>query len=922
MRKKYILILSFILFILLNIDNKTFAQQHQVCTINWSTHQQNMWGPSWQPLILDFDYDIININFVQNIPIINSVFRTCLPWPLNNVCACVGISIDIQLFMIFRATFSMHGFTTGYVDVDYPVRIDLTFPANYSFNHGSVVTINSQFDVLPGWDLTTHFPSLGVISLDVFYAFGVMVPQTTYTGSCNGSTIDLIQSLIGFPLHIGTPAHPDSLNIIYINSQTGQYNFPCFTGGMPGFCHGTLLPITFNNLGGSGLSGWITIPYVVTHDWYDPTTHCLYAHGDSTWLGMELDILQFIAWIANFIPGGQVVAQVIGYLNGSYTLDIGVGSVTIEWHILQVGVGMNSTTTQDFSFCPDLLTTLDFPTSVEYTETPPGGGTPVASGNASSIQFHTGNDLNFHYPCYGWPQMDISTTHEMHNNFTNHTWDSISFYFYLRAFSFNFNINILGFININIPIPWLINMNLPLGYIPLTWYDNTWNLPGFTPNPYACGTVTIIPNPEMTADLTGNVILCAGSNSATIITTVEWGTPPFTYDYTGADTASHNTTSRVDSLTHLGPGWYYVLVTDVNGCQYNDSVFIAEMFPPLAISHTSKNVTCIRGHDGQATVYVTGGAPGYTYFWTPSNQTTAFADSLYAGWHYAAATDSVGCIIRDSVFLIPLHPRPPVNIDMGPMHGCSPVTVNFSETNSPDSVASYLWHFGDSAIGTGQNITHTYWNRTLYDQTYDVTLTVISIHGCDSTNTFPDTVTVFPLPEANFSARPTVTDIVEPRVWFTNYSVLNDHNLWSFGDGAHSTEIHPNHSYLDTGKFTVDLLVTTVHGCRDSMSYSYIIIKDIYTFYIPNAFTPNEDGLNDVFLPSGHNISNQDYSFYIYDRWGQKVFESHDLDIGWDGTIKGVMAMQNDVYVWKIDYRDTRGFYHKRSGRVFIFLKE
>ena len=413
-----------------------------------------------------------------------------------------------------------------------------------------------------------------------------------------------------------------------------------------------------------------------------------------------------------------------------------------------------------------------------------------------------------------------------------------------------------------------------------------------------------------------------GSNSASIISNVQWGTPPYTYDYTGPDSASHNTTSQVDSFTNLGPGWYYVLVTDANGCQDNDSVFIEEMFPPLTIDIDSfKYVTCIRGKDGQASVVVTGGAPGYTYLWTPSNQTTAFADSLYAGWHYVAATDSVGCIIRDSVYLIHLHPRPPIDIDMGPLHGCSPLVVNFSETNPADS-ASYLWIFGDSTTGTGQTITHTYLNQTLYDQTYDLTVKVVSKYGCDSIKTFPDTVTVYPLPEADFSARPTITSIIEPRVWFTNNSILNENNLWSFGDGAHSFEIHPIHTYLDTGKFTVNLLITTVHGCRDSMSYSSITIKDIYTFYIPNAFTPNEDGLNDIFLPAGHNMSDKDYSFYIYDRWGQQVFESHDLNIGWDGTIKGVMAQQNDIFVWRIEYRDTKGYFHKRAGRVFIFLKE
>lgn len=919
MHRKLFLLFSLFLVLIILKPITTNAQQHQICDINWSSHSQNMWGPGWNPIILDFDYDLINLNFVQNIPIVNMLSRTCLPWPLNNVCVCIGYTLDLQLFLIFRTTFSMHGFTTGHIDVDYPVRIDLTFPADYSFNHGSMVNVNSTYTVLPGRNLVTHFPSLGVISLDVFFAFGVMMPQVIYTGSCNNpNRTDLIEDFVGFPLHIGTPSVPITQNIFLLNSQNGQYNFPCFTGGYPHFCSGQLLPITFNNLGGSGLSGFITLPYVVTHSWYDPATHCLYARGDSTWLGMELDIIQFIGWIANFIPGGQVIGQIIGYLNGSFSMNLGIGSVTVSWNLLQVGIGMNSTTTQDFSFCPDITTTLNFPLPVEYNEQPAGGGAIIAQGVSNAVSFHTGNDLNFRYPCYGWPSMDISTIHDLDNDFSNHTWDSISFYFYLRAFRFNINISIPPFINMNVPIGWLINLNMPIGFIPLTWYDNTWEFPGFAP--YNCGTVTIIPNPEMTVDLTSDIILCAGSNSASVITTVEWGTPPFTYDYTGPTSASHNTTSRVDSLTNLGPGWYYVLVTDVNGCQQNDSTFIEEMFPPLAISHTSVNVTCVRGNDGQATVFVTGGAPGYTYLWTPSMQTNAHADSLYEGWQYATVTDSVGCIIVDSVYLTALHQRPPINVAMSPLEGCSPIDVNFTELNPSDSVQSYLWEFGDNSMMSGQNVSHTYINSDLVDRTYDVTLTVVSIFGCDSIKTFTDTITLYPLPRAEFTLNPIVTTIIEPDIRFSNESLLNDNNLWSFGDGTYSVDVNPVHEYRDTGKFEVTLYVQTHHGCRDTATYCCVVIKDIYTFYIPNAFTPNDDGTNDYFLPIGRNMSNDDFEFLIFDRWGSVVFESDNKDKGWDGTVNGSLPVTNSIYVWRIVYRDTQHKQYIKTGRVLLYL--
>ena len=95
------------------------------------------------------------------------------------------------------------------------------------------------------------------------------------------------------------------------------------------------------------------------------------------------------------------------------------------------------------------------------------------------------------------------------------------------------------------------------------------------------------------------------------------------------------------------------------------------------------------------------------------------------------------------------------------------------------------------------------------------------------------------------------------------------------------------------------------------------MVKDVYTFFAPNAFTPDGDGLNDVFLPQGHAIDLNEYKLYIFNRWGEIIFETYHYDEGWDGTVNGVLV-QMDTYVWRVELQDIFGENHKYIGRVSV----
>ena len=124
------------------------------------------------------------------------------------------------------------------------------------------------------------------------------------------------------------------------------------------------------------------------------------------------------------------------------------------------------------------------------------------------------------------------------------------------------------------------------------------------------------------------------------------------------------------------------------------------------------------------------------------------------------------------------------------------------------------------------------------------------------------------------------------------------------------------HAYLDTGTYLVSLTVVTDHGCEDFVRRQVIIDPD-FMFYVPNTFTPNNDGRNDEFRGYGLGVKWDTYTLWVYNRWGEEIFYSNDIEHPWDGVYKGMQA-PDEVYVWKIELYDLLGEHHTYRGRVTL----
>lgn len=740
---KKILFFLFILMASLNLKSQTYTISHY---IPWSTHHQNMWGPNGNPFHLNINQQLFNINTndTNSFGGIDYIFG--LPF---------GAQFDLTTHLLLGSTFSISGFHTGWIDVDYPVRIDLTFPSPQTFMPGDWITINSRYHVMNGWNLNSSFPQDGVIDLDLDFGIHVGLDGTICFGACDNFNI----------INIDVP--DDSISIIHIDQQNGDVTYPCMQNGQLAFCHDTILPIVFNNAWGTGISGEIGLPYITTQDHLDSTLLChkqLIAQGDDPYAHFNIDIIQFLSAIAGILPPstGQPILNFINMLHD--TIDIG-GGISIEYQLLSAELNISNTLQQDLTFNPTIWNHFTLPTAVDYYVTDPNqNNATVATGNSALIDFQACHDLHIKYPCFGYPQFPIGIAHSLDNEFTNHTWDSVAFSLTVNAFEFWINLPFLlkqmhgdstefqftpqdsimwadslkKFIadkhfnldkqNINIPdtiiqhlcntrssihIGPLLHWDIPLGYIPITWFNETWELAGF--NDTIFPPETLFPLPEMQINVTGK--MCYEDVSGTLTVTVEHGRPPYTYSYSNG--VSVTTADTFNVQTGFAPGTHYVTVTDNNGCSLVGSYIIVGNNPQILYQFDIQDALCHGTASGGVSVVASGGTPGFTYEWS-NGATTNNNSPIIAGSYSVTITDAVGCTAVGTAYVSEPPTYVSLSVDSIIKVECLGGTTGAIYLSTNGGVAGYTYQWSNNA-NTEDLI-------NVSSGTY--TITVTDNHGC------------------------------------------------------------------------------------------------------------------------------------------------------------------------------------------------
>jgi gliding motility-associated-like protein len=407
------------------------------------------------------------------------------------------------------------------------------------------------------------------------------------------------------------------------------------------------------------------------------------------------------------------------------------------------------------------------------------------------------------------------------------------------------------------------------------------------------------------------MVTCFGGSNGVATVSANGGTGPYTYSWSNADT---------DTIAgNLTAGSYTVTVSDVTGCTSTATALITEPASLNIQANTNPTAICV-GASVQVSANAGGGTPIYSYNWQPIGLTgaTQIITPSTTQIYTVTVTDANGCTASSTTGVI-VNAAPTAAFSADVTAGCAPLCVNFldSSTVINGSITGWLWDFGDNTSSTLQiPPVHCYNTPGVYT----VILTVTTASGCAQSITVANYISVYATPVAAFGATPLPTTILSPTINFTDNSQNASSWLWSFGDinNSSSSMQNPSFTYQEADCYSVILQVTSSNGCQDTAALPVCIETDV-TIYVPNTFTPDGDGLNDQFMPYGEGIDWSTLHMQIFDRWGNLLFETYDINKPWDGRVQGHSEIvQIDTYVWKIDVLDMKQVKHNLIGHVNV----
>jgi len=402
------------------------------------------------------------------------------------------------------------------------------------------------------------------------------------------------------------------------------------------------------------------------------------------------------------------------------------------------------------------------------------------------------------------------------------------------------------------------------------------------------------PNP-ITAVNTPTQTSCFGGSDGSITVVPGGGTSPFTSSWSNGSTSAN--------VTGLVPGTYTDTLTDVNGCQYIDAGIVVGQPSPVGVSSDSVvAVACIGYSNGAVYISDTGGTPGYTYAWSPGGATTDPLTGVPVGSYTVTVTDAHNCTAT-ATFTVGLD-SPMVlnarksNVFCPPLHDGS-ITLNVSG-GSP--AYHYAWSNGQNdsvltGLGVGiDSVTITDSRGCTIDTGF-----VIANDSAFKMIANPDTATINEGDNVQLS-------LIFPQDQYASITWLPTLSLSCGNCPA------PIATPLVTTQYTIAAVSDS--GCTANASILITVIPQ-HQLYIPNAFTPNNDGVNDTWEAFGNKKVWIYLSVEVFDRWGEKVFESNDIDFSWDGKYRGTPEEPGIyVYVFKVTFLD--GYVVNNKGSITL----
>jgi gliding motility-associated-like protein len=415
--------------------------------------------------------------------------------------------------------------------------------------------------------------------------------------------------------------------------------------------------------------------------------------------------------------------------------------------------------------------------------------------------------------------------------------------------------------------------------------------------------VIVLSNPVL---LTQGARVCYGAQAAISASGAA------TYTWSGPNGFNSNAAqSFISPALNTSPLTYTVVGSALNTCtSIATALVITKVLPTPTASVTSQ--AC----EGQP-VYFTGfGGSLYEWsgplnFYLAKQSFSLTADNAgMSGTYTLKVTDAAGCDGYTTAKLIINH-VPAGSLAADKISGCIPFCSGFTFVNAdPSPIMASSWQMGNA---TYTDAAFNYCFVSAGDYLLKGSFT--NDKACTSSLSF--VIKAYPLPQANFEYFP--LEVLEnEEVKFVSTS--NGENLkswdWHFR-GVNQVKKNAETSYIfsDAGSYPVAMVVKNTWGCSDTI-IKVVVVEEDFGFFVPNAFTPNGDDVNEVFVPMNRGVKG--YSMMVFNRWGQKLFETSNPGSGWDGTFKGQPCTE-DVYTWKIDARSSRDRQKNLTGTVLLY---
>lgn len=400
-----------------------------------------------------------------------------------------------------------------------------------------------------------------------------------------------------------------------------------------------------------------------------------------------------------------------------------------------------------------------------------------------------------------------------------------------------------------------------------------------------------------TAQLSGGGTFCQGQNIAPVTVSFT-GSGPWTlaYQLNGVNQTPITTANSTYDLGQNAGTYLLTTVLDVNciNTVTDTSLIVINPIPTIDLSP----LTLCVGSAG--TLSTTVSLPGGTYLWSPTGETTASINvAPLATSTYVVVYTLNNCPSLPDTAVVVVNALPLVSFSADTLIGCAPLSVNFTGMSNGDP-NTCIWTLSNGQTLSGCNPSYTFNQPGCFDVTF-----TSSLNGCSSSASISQYICIENSPIALFVANPNAINPDNSTVYFVNLSSGAVAYHWDFGDGTQSSEVSPSHLFnANGGTYQVTLTATSSLGCISEYTIAIIYEEDL-VFYVPNSFTPDGDQFNQVFTPIfSSGIDQSSYHLSIYDRWGELIFESYDLQTGWDGTYQIENGLvQDGIYVWKIDFK-------------------